>query len=151
MGFGDLSGFAQPVPVAGHDCSGAPGAAPRNLLAGRHVWLRAKGMLRALQHWRRVEMRRTWDDLRFGARLLARTPGFTAIALITLALGIGANSTLFSLADALFLRPLPVPEPSPIVHGFQRVPMGAANRAAPTHCLWPTTSTIANTRAASLI
>jgi predicted permease len=69
-------------------------------------------------------MRRTWDDLRFGARLLARTPGFTAIALITLALGIGANSTLFSLADGLFLRPLPVPEPSQIVHGFQTRPDG---------------------------
>lgn len=78
-------------------------------------------------------MRRTWDDLRFGARLLVRAPGFTAIALITLALGIGANSTLFSLADALFLRPLPVPEPSQIVHGFQTRPdgLGASSGANP--------------------
>jgi predicted permease len=64
-------------------------------------------------------MQQTWDDLRYGVRRLARTPGFTAAALITLALGIGANATLISLVDALYLRPLPVPESTRVVHGYQ--------------------------------
>jgi len=47
-------------------------------------------------------------DLRFGARLLARGPGFTAVALVSLALGIGATSAIFSLINAIVLRPLPI-------------------------------------------
>ena len=64
-------------------------------------------------------MRQIWDDLRFGLRSLARSPGFTAAALVTLALAIGANATLFSLADALYLRLLDVPEASRLVHVYQ--------------------------------
>ena len=54
-------------------------------------------------------------DARYAFRVLLSTPGFTAIAVISLALGIGANSAIFSLADALVLRPLPVPNPSQVV------------------------------------
>jgi predicted permease len=50
-------------------------------------------------------------DLRFGARLLARGPGFTAVAVLSLALGIGASSAIFSLINAIVLRPLPVADP----------------------------------------
>ena len=59
------------------------------------------------------------QDLRFGSRLLAKSRGFTAVALATLALTIGANTTIFSLVDALFLRPLPVRDSHQIVHVYQ--------------------------------
>ena len=55
------------------------------------------------------------QDLRFGVRLLAKTPAFTVIAALSLALGIGANTTIFTLINAVLLNPLPVEDPSRLV------------------------------------
>ncbi len=65
------------------------------------------------------------QDLRFGARMLAKNPGFTLAAVLCLSLGIGANTTIFSLASALLLRPTPGSDPARLVA------LGRGNRLAP--------------------
>ena len=56
-----------------------------------------------------------WQDLRHGARMLRKNPGFTAIAIISIAIGVGANAAMFSLADGLVIRPLPVTRPGDVL------------------------------------
>src|SRR5262245_12233877 len=59
-------------------------------------------------------LERFWQDLRYGCRMLATSPGFTVVAVASLAIGIGANCAIFSFADALLFRPLPVARPGEI-------------------------------------
>jgi len=60
-------------------------------------------------------LQRLWQDIRYGARVLAANPGFTTVAVLSLAIGIGANTAMFSFADALLLRPLPVARPGEVM------------------------------------
>src|SRR5258708_25575711 len=59
--------------------------------------------------WTFASLEALWQDVRFGARLLARSSGFTVAAVLTLALGIGANTAIFSYIDAFVIKPLPYP------------------------------------------
>jgi putative ABC transport system permease protein len=76
-----------------------------------------------------------WQDLRYGIRSLLRTPGFTVVATLALALGIGPNSAIFTMVNAVLLKPLPIPDAGRVVmiwenmlkSGFDQLPVSSAD------------------------
>jgi len=97
---------------------------------------RVNATCRSIGQRRDRDMRRTeyltelTQDLTFAARQLLHAPGFTIVALVTLALGIGATAAIFSAVQAVVLRPLPVPEPSRILAVYTAWPQGPGSVSA---------------------
>jgi putative ABC transport system permease protein len=72
--------------------------------------------------WKWAALERLSQDLRFAARMLRRSPGFAAVAVCTLALGIGATTAIFTVVNAIVLRPLPFPDPARLVMVWETLP-----------------------------
>ena len=70
-----------------------------------------------------------WQDVRYGARVFTKNPGFTIVAVVTLALSIGANALIFTLLDTIYRRPLPVEELVRLAEKLLEVPGGSVRAA----------------------
>jgi predicted permease len=77
-----------------------------------------------------------FQDLRYGVRTLAKQPGFALTAILTLGLGVGANTAIFSVINNVLLKPLPYPEPNQIVQAMRRYPQGMSEAVAATKFLF---------------
>ena len=94
-------------------------------------------------------MRTLWQDVRYALRTLRKNPGFTAIAVFTLALGIGANSAIFSVVNAVLVRPLPYPQPQRLMLLRESSLQGESSVSYPNFLDWKAGSRVFESMAAS--
>jgi predicted permease len=80
--------------------------------------------------WQFQWLEDVWKDLRYAIRAAAKSPGFTAIAILSLALGVGVNFVIFMFVDEMLLRPMPVPQPQQVVTVFESTPQSGKSAAS---------------------
>jgi hypothetical protein len=93
--------------------------------------------------WLGPSLERTWQDIRYGVRSLSHSPGFTLVALITMTLGVGVNTAMFSVVNAVLLRPLPYADPDQLAMIWAADPARNIHDSAtsfPTFTDWRTRS-----------
>src|SRR5215471_8227136 len=84
-----------------------------------------------------VSLESTWRDIRFAARSLLKAPGFTAVAIVVIAVGIGANTAVFSVINTVLLKPLTYPDPQSLVHLMNTGDQGSfAGANVPKFNIW---------------
>src|SRR5438034_10186237 len=123
----------------------------------RYAAMRQFGWVDNIKETCREQRGVTWlehliQDLRYGARMLRKNPGFTAVAVLTLALGIGANTAIFSIINGVLLKPLPYEEPDRLVTLWERSPQRGIEQdrvSGPNYLDWRAQNTVLSDMAVS--
>jgi len=97
------------------------------------LWIALAALADVVPNALAVHREMLWQDLRYAARTLGRTPGFAVTAIVLVALGVGANTAAFSLADFVLVRPLPYPRADRLVKVWQGSPGGGRNELSPAN------------------